>query len=156
MYRLKQLTLLLGDLIMLYVGLYLAVALRYFKWPERELTTLISPMSILFFLTVIIIFIIGLYDLGQLKNTKIFFKKILAVSLAWLCIGVLFFYINPYDSVSPKTILLLTTISGFSLISLWRYLYNKFVSTSIWQLNVYFVGITDEVKELIKKILKRL
>lgn len=154
MYRLKQITLLLGDLLSLYLGLFLAMVIRHQSWPEQALAQLISPMSILFCLAVVLIFIAGLYDIDRAKNNKKFYHKIILVATLWVIIGVMYFYINNYDKVSPKTILLLTALAGFGLISCWRYCYNCFVSTAIWQTNVIFAGYTVEVKELIDLLTK--
>ena len=154
MSRLKQLLLAIGDILMLYMGLYLAVFLRYPNWHGQELMQLIKPMTALFLLAAITIFIIGLYDLGQAKNNKVFYKKILTVGIIWLIVGILYFYITPNKNVSPKTILLLTAILGFGLISFWRYIHNKFISTNIWQTNLIFIGMSDEAEELIDIIQK--
>lgn len=149
MYRLKQITLLLGDLLSLYLGLFLAILIRHQSWPKQVLVQLISPMSILFCLAVVLIFIAGLYDIDRAKNNKKFYHKIILVATLWIIIGVIYFYINNYNKISPKTILLLTAGAGFGLMSGWRYCYNRFVSTTIWQANIIFAGYTAEVKELI-------
>lgn len=153
MYRLKQLTLLAGDLIMLYSGLYLALYFRYLKTPGNNLQDLLAPMSQLFFLAAIILFITGLYDTDKVKNSWVFYQKIILSALVWAVFGIIYFYINPRIAIAPKTILLLTATIGFGLISLWRFFYNKFISTTL-KYNVIFAGITDEVKELISNIQK--
>lgn len=153
MYRLKQLALLAGDLITLYAGLYLALYFRYLKIPGKNFEELILPMTQLFFLAAIILFIAGLYDIDKTKNTWLFYQKITISAIAWTIFGIIYFYINPKISITPKTILLLTTITGFGLISLWRFFYNKFISTTL-KYNIIFAGITAEVKELINNIQK--
>lgn len=153
MYRLKQITLLTGDLIALYVGLYTALFLRYLSVPGQKFLELIIPLTSLFFVAVIILFIAGLYDIGKAKNTWAYYQKIIISTLVWIVLGIIYFYINPKKDVSPKTILLLTALVGFGLISLWRFFYNKFISTTL-KYNVIFAGITSEVKELIETIQK--
>jgi len=153
MYRFKQLTLLAGDLIVLYAGLYLALYLRYLKTPGQNFQELLSPMTQLFILAAVILFIAGLYDISKTKNSWSFFQKIILSSLAWTVFGIIYFYINPKTAITPKTILVLTAIIGFGLISLWRYFYNKFISTSL-KYNIIFAGVTAEVKELINNIQK--
>ncbi|HSR88875.1 MAG TPA: sugar transferase [Candidatus Udaeobacter sp.] len=153
MLRLKQLTLLLGDLIMLYLGLYFALYFRYLKIPAQNWQDLLSPMTQLFFLAIIVLFIAGLYDVSKTKNSWSFYQKIIISTLTWTVFGIIYFYINPKTAITPKTILLLTALIGFGLISLWRFFYNKFISTTL-KYNVIFAGITDEVKELIINIQK--
>lgn len=153
MLRLKQIALLLGDLFALYAGLYLAIYFRYLKTPEKNLQELLSPMTQLFILAAIILFIAGLYDVGKARNSWAFYQKIIISALAWTIFGIIYFYVNPKTAIAPKTILLLTAIIGFGLISLWRFFYNKFISTTL-KYNIIFAGITDEVKELISNIQK--
>ncbi len=153
MLRLKQLTLLAGDLITLYIGLYFALYFRYLKIPEKNLQDLLSPMTQLFFLAAIILFIAGLYDISKTKNSWAFYQKIIISALAWTVFGIIYFYVNPKTAIAPKTILLLTTVIGFGLISLWRFFYNKFISTTL-KYNIIFAGVTNEVKELINNIQK--
>ncbi len=153
MYRLKQITLLAGDLITLYAGLYLALYFRYLKIPQGNLQDLLSPMTQLFILAAVILFIAGLYDISKAKNSWAFYQKIIISALVWAIFGIIYFYINPKQAVAPKTILLLTAVIGFGLISLWRFFYNKFISTTL-KYNIIFAGITAEVKELINNIQK--
>lgn len=151
MYRLKQITLLAGDLIILYIGLYFALYFRYLKIPKENLQELLSSMTQLFFLAAIILFIAGLYDTSKAKNSWAFYQKIITSALVWTVFGIIYFYINPKTAITPKTILLLTAVIGFGLISLWRYFYNKFISTTL-KYNIIFAGVTNEVKELINNI----
>ena len=153
MYRLKQITLLTGDLIGLYLGLYSALFLRYLSAPGQNFLELIAPLTLLFFIAIVILFIAGLYDVTKAKNSWPYFQKIIISTLVWIVLGIIYFYINPKKDVSPKTILLLTALVGFGLISLWRFFYNKFLSTTL-KYNVIFAGITSEVKELIETIQK--
>lgn len=153
MYRLKQLTLLAGDLITLYVGLYFALYFRYLRLPGQNFQDLLVPMTQLFFLATVIIFIAGLYDISKTKNSWAFYQKIIISALVWTVFGVIYFYINPRTAIAPKTILLLTTTTGFGLMALWRFIYNKFLSTTL-KYNIIFAGVTDEVRELIKNIQK--
>lgn len=152
MHRLRQFTLALGDLCGLSVGLYGAVALRNLGWPGNELAVLVIPMSQLFIAAVIINFIAGLYHTEGVKNSWRFYQKVAVAALVWTGLGVLYFYVNPGAGVSPKTILMFTAVFGFGMIAVWRYTYNRFLSTSIWQTNIVFVGITPEVSELLNLI----
>jgi exopolysaccharide biosynthesis polyprenyl glycosylphosphotransferase len=155
MNRLKQITLLIGDLVTMYIGLYFAIFARYLEWPSPvTLSDLILPMTKLFFFAVIINFISGLYDLGHAKNTRAFYQRIAISAGVWFVFGILYFYINPRNDVTPKTILILTTVFSFGLVAIWRFFYNKFISTAIWQWNVVFAGFNDEVLECIKLISK--
>lgn len=153
MFRLKQLTILIGDLIALYIGLYIALFLRYLKIPETlTIDDLIGPFSLLFLVAAVIAFITGIYDLGRAKNNFALFQKILITAGIWTMIGVLFFYISPQTNINPKTILILTTLCGFGLLSFWRFIYNRFVAANILKTKVAFVGFSSEAQKIAKTI----
>jgi len=152
MYRIRQLLLLIGDLAALYLGLYLALIIRYQRTPGEELIKLLPSMGGLFLIALIISFITGLYDLTRAKNSWRFFQRVAISAIVWMLAGVLYFYINPGNYLTPKTILALTALCGFGLIAIWRYFHNKFLSNIILKTNVVFVGITAETIELIKNI----
>lgn len=155
MYRLKQLTILFGDLLALYIGLYLAILLRYFQIPNQfDINNLIGPFSWLFLVAIIIAFISGAYDLGKAKNNSSLFKKIFFDSIIWSLAGVLFFYIMPKSSINPKTILILTTLCGFGLLSIWRFVYNKFIAINILKIKVVFVGFSNEAQKIAETIIR--
>ncbi|PIT88260.1 MAG: hypothetical protein COU29_03265 [Candidatus Magasanikbacteria bacterium CG10_big_fil_rev_8_21_14_0_10_36_32] len=148
-YRFKQIALVIGDMLLLYVGLYFALVLRYWQFTTPTFSDLSSQMIWLFILAVILLFIMGLYDLNQSRNSWPFFQKIIIAAIIWLAFGIAFFYINPTKTVSaPKTILLLCTLVGFGLVAGWRFIYNHFISTSL-KIQLVFAGFTKETAELI-------
>lgn len=153
-YRLKQFILLIGDLTTLYIGLYLGVTLRFFSVPGDRFTRLLSPFTLLFTVAVVIMFIIGLYDVGRARNTARFFQNIVISAAIWFVLSVIFFYADPTATVSPKTTLFLTTISGFGLLSVWRAIYNRFLSKNLLRTPIVFVGFNDEIRELVEVIVK--
>lgn len=132
---------------MLYCGLYFGAALRSLNWSGQTFLQLLPTLSLLFILAVLIIFIVGLYDIGRAKNSWVFFQKIIISGIIWLAIAVFFFYAAA-GTVSPKTTLLLVALISFSLLGLWRYIYNRFVSVKLLKTAVVFAGSTPETTEL--------
>ena len=153
MYRLKQLTLLGGDLVCLYLGLFLSLKLR--QGNLNNLTEIIAPMTVMFFVAAVIIFITCLYDVTRLKNKSEMYGRIALATAIWVLTGFIFFYLNTRSSASPKTILVLTGLIGFAFIAIWRTFYNRLLSISIWKATVAFAGITPEAKELINFLYER-
>lgn len=146
--------LLFVDTAMLYVGLYAGVAARNLEIPGKSLTGLILPISQLFIAALIIMFIIGLYDVGRSRNSWKFFQKILLSAGIWFAVAVFFFYAYPNITVSPKTTLLLITFFGFGCVALWRFIYNHFLSANLLKTSIVFVGFNNEIKEIIDVINK--
>lgn len=153
-YRLKQLIILFGDIFTLYLGLYLGVTIRYWRWPDEKFVNLIGPLTFLFALAIVILFIIGFYDIGRARTNSAFFQKISLAAGIWLMISILYFYTNPSVTVSPKTTLMLVTICGFGLLSIWRAAYNRFLSESLLRTSVLFVGFNHEIEELADVMMK--
>ena len=66
--RLKQIFLIAGDVITLYISLILALWIRYGNLFYFQLINYhLQPFTIIFFLWIIIFYIAGLYDLKSLK-----------------------------------------------------------------------------------------
>lgn len=151
-YRIKQFLLLVGDAAMLYAGFYLGVALRYQEWAPRDLFILLPPTSQLFAGAVVILFIIGLYDIGRVKNSRVLYQKILLSAGIWVLLAIIYFYAKITTLVTPKTTLLCITFGSFGLLALWRAFYNHFLSTVIWRTSIAFAGVSDEVAELARLI----
>ena len=102
----------------LYIGLFLAVSIRYWHWPTQDFWGLVPHMHFLFLAAIIILFIVGLYDLGRTKIAREFFQKVTLCAVLWAFVGVIYFYLNSATAVTPKSILLLTPpflwfLSGF-------------------------------------------
>ena len=80
MYRFKQLTLIGGDLVCLYTGLLLALIIRGgSNFVSNQAAGLISPMTALFLVALVIMFITGLYDLTRLKPRKTLYQKMISI-----------------------------------------------------------------------------
>lgn len=152
--RIKQIIVVLGDLAALYLGLYTGVILRRLGNPGDEFFKLLSPITPLFLLLIVILFIIGFYDLSRARNTVKFFQKIALSAGIWFMLSVLYFYTNPTTTVTPKTTLLLITLCGFSFLSLWRAFYNSFLSANFLKTPIVFVGWNNEIAEIVRDILK--
>jgi len=152
-YRLKQFTLLGGDLVCLYLGLFGALILR--QGHTENLISVLSPMTWLFLAAIVIMFITGLYDVTRLKNKTEMYGKLILACIIWVIAGVIFFYFNIKTAASPKTILALTGLIGFVFIAVWRTAYNNLLSTSILKARVVFAGITPESKEIVEFLLNR-
>lgn len=149
-YRLKQFILLLGDIGMLYAGLFLGLVIRYFRVPGENFSKLSPALTPLFAFAIIILFIIGLYDVGRARNSKQFFQKILLTAVIWFTVSVFFFYARADLGVTPKTTLLLTTIVSFGALAVWRFFYNKFLSRNLLTTPIAFIGFNDQVREIIE------
>ncbi len=141
-----------GDFIALLFGFLFTMTMRYWSSPNISQIQLIPPMLTLFLLAIVVLFVCGLYDIGRTRNNWHFYKKIIVAAFAWLILGTIFFYFRRTSAVNPKTILFLSTLGGFGMVAVWRYIYNRFLSTELLKTNVVFIGITPEVIEIARTI----
>ncbi|EKE06732.1 MAG: hypothetical protein ACD_18C00294G0002 [uncultured bacterium] len=149
-YRLKQLILLLGDLLLLLFSLWLAITLRNLEFTSQEkFLGNLSIFSIIFLLCLITNYINGLYDFKKISNKKSFIT-ILQTSLASFLISIATLYAIDTKNVNPKTILFLTIVIGYLLIFSWRKLYIRIISSQKLKANILFLDYNTEVAEIIK------
>ncbi|MEK7516454.1 MAG: sugar transferase [Patescibacteria group bacterium] len=150
--KIKQVILLCGDLILLYLALAATLMLRYGQqffaenWNDHFV-----PFTIVFTMWVVIFYIQGLYDLERAKTNIAFFRTFgesLAVATA-LAVGL--FYLIPAFGIAPRTNLAIVLLAVFVLLSAWRIAWNAFLATRK-RMRVLFLGEGAETDELIKKL----
>ncbi|MBU1255614.1 hypothetical protein KKH35_01955, partial [Patescibacteria group bacterium] len=152
--RIKRITLLLGDFIVLYLSLWLTLFIRhgadftFTRWQQH-----FWPFSIIYLIWLIIFFIAGLYELSIARN-NIAFYNILSRGLAInVGLAIAFFYFIPYFGITPKTNLFLNLTIFAVLFSGWRNLYNYLIKSSTLLNNVLIIGQNKEIDQL-NKIIK--
>ncbi len=109
-----------GDIILFFISLWAALALRLHTLPSGGHYQLLLPsFSLVLILWVIVFLISGLYD----RNLSTFSRRIptllIRVFIANVFISVAFFYFLNSE-VAPKTILLIHTLIYFLLMLAWR------------------------------------
>ena len=137
----KQILLLLGDVVALYAALLIALALRYGAGFYSQFVNIhFAPFTIIFIPWIIIFYVAGLYDLRRLRNNLVFFKT-LALSLATnAAIAVLLFYIVPSFGITPKTNLFLFFVALAVIEVAWRRIFNRVTSSGEAPNRVLLVG----------------
>ncbi len=140
---------------MLYLSLYLTLILRY-GWPFEDglWDSHITPFTVIFFISVIVFYIFGLYETTKQRNIIPFYTllgKALSVSGV---IAVIFFYVIPNLGISPKRVLIFYLIISTILIYLWRRVYNNLLQSKAAENNILIIGINSRAKEIIEYITK--
>src|SRR3989344_1491851 len=128
----KTALLFLGDIAVLYVSLVLMLIFRYGSLAEAPLVREhFAPFSILFAFWLIVFFIHNLYDFTAAKNTLEFYGAAFRAFIINTVIAVLFFYLVPFFSISPKRNLVLFLIIFVVLFALWRQASNTFFKSRL-------------------------
>ncbi len=150
--KIKQLILVTGDVLMLYLSLALTLLVRYNQPFNNQILDIhLGPFTYIFIFWIFIFYIAGLYDIRHLKNDLDFFKKFGTTLIVNAGLAIATFYILPLD-IAPKTNLFILLVFFAVLGFIWRRLYNKFISSSIPGTNVLLIGNNDTTKEIVKQV----
>ncbi|MBI3671806.1 sugar transferase [Candidatus Azambacteria bacterium] len=147
----KKIILIFGDLLILYISLYLTLLLRYgssfdsFIWQDHFL-----PFTIVYTVWIFIFYLAGLYNQNIAKNNYKFYSILLkAVAVgAFAAIGI--FYLTTSFLISPKTNLAIDIGIFLILFALWRQAYNRIIRSSALTNRILFIGENAEVNSMIK------
>ena len=149
----KKLILFGGDLIILYLSLFVTLLIRYQALPTAALWQAhVSLFSVIFFFWLIVFYIANLYDLRlAVNNLKFWQLSIQSIAIAGL-ISIAFFYFLPNNSITPKTNLFIYTFVFAALFILWRQFFNWSLKSYLPKNNIAIIGLNNEVKELIRHL----
>jgi len=145
----KKTILLLGDIVILYLSLWLTLLIRYGtnfdfqRWQQH-----FWPLTIIYLLWLIVFYIAGLYELTLARNNIGFYSTLsrgLAINAG---LAIAFFYFIPYFGITPKTNLFLNLVILTLLFSGWRQIYNYLLKSSALLNNVLIIGKDDQNKEI--------
>lgn len=151
--RNEWLILLLGDLFALVLALITTLIVRYQTVPSNELIALhLIPFSLLFFVSISIFFIAGLYDKQTLfakaeLPTTVFISQLVNVVFAAL----LFFFV-PIFTIAPKTNLLIYLVLSTLFIIAWRIILSPKLQSRAKCETALIIGDSPEVHELIEEV----
>ena len=152
--RIKVFLLFLGDIIALYLALFLALAIRYgtdFYNQFEDIHAL--PFSVIFIAWIVIFFIAGLYDLRRLRD-NLEFVKTLWLAIATSAIGSIFiFYAFPFFGIAPKTNLFIFVLVFAVIETFWRRAFNRGAATGDIPNKVLLIGngAANEVEAVIRE-----
>lgn len=156
--RLKKILLVSGDLLVLYLSLYLTLLIRYAQVPTVEIWTQhFLPFTVLFVIWILVLFINGLYDVATSKNDIEFYNKIFRNLLVNYGLAAAYFYLltDKLFQIKPQTVFFIFIGVSLVLFSLWRYLYNELVQRPTLLRGVLVIGMKNEAKELIEEIIHK-
>lgn len=145
----EPLLLLLGDIVFLYVSLWIALALRYVAVPELDtFYAHVVPFSVVFIAWLLSFYIAGLYEKHTIFLRNRLPSTILHTQIANSFIAVLFFYLVPFFGIAPKTTLFIYLLVSFGLIVLWRLVLFPQFFFSKKKYAAILIGSGDELKAL--------
>jgi len=155
--RIRKLILLIGDVVILYASLAIALTIRYQGFDLNTFKLHLLPFSIIYLIWLIIFYIHNLYDLDIAKNNVEFSSALIRALLIGGLISVVFFYLAPNFAsinITPKTNLFLNILVFIILFYGWRSLFNFLIGSLKLKINLAIIGYTPQTTELAKEIIK--
>lgn len=155
--RIRKIILLLGDVVILYASLVIALIVRYQEIDLNTIQNHILPFSIIYVFWLIIFYIHNLYDLDIAKNNVKFFSALIRALVINGLISIVLFYAAPkslFGDLAPKTNLLLNILFFIVLFYIWRSLFNLIIGSLKIKTNMAIVGYNPQAIELAKEIIK--
>ncbi|GMR19258.1 MAG: hypothetical protein BMS9Abin34_390 [Patescibacteria group bacterium] len=152
--NLKVLLPLFGDIVALYLSLYLVLWFRYGTqlgsgvWDQHFL-----PFTIVYLIWLGVFYVLNLYSLAAIWNVAEFFRKFTTAMLVNTAVAIFFFYLIPYFGITPKTNLFLDLVVFTLLFSGWRFIYSKIIRAVGTTNNLVLIGAHAASIELARKIL---
>jgi lipopolysaccharide/colanic/teichoic acid biosynthesis glycosyltransferase len=121
-FRLRTLTLFLGDIAILIFSLWLSLYLRTFSVPTETVFMLhFWPFSLIFLVSLIVFVIAGLYETRSVILARRAFSITLLVAQTFnVALAAAFFFLIPFFGIAPKTLLGIYLVVSFLLVLLWR------------------------------------
>ena len=121
----------LGDILFLTVGLFLAFFVRSQAIPQAEfLATNATPFMLVLATSLLVFFVSGLYDIHGIVHLRSVYIKVLYAQIANAVFAVLFFYFISIWGITPKTILVLYIGLSSILLSIWRtFIFPRFLGS---------------------------
>lgn len=148
----KQVIILVGDVIVMFVALFFALLIRYLELPNVDLWLKhASIFAVNFCVWVTFFYIAGVYNLHSAINNSKFIELSLKAILACSLFTIAFFYSYTETNISPKTTLALY----FGLFSIlyfcWRFYINRILAIRVPRANIAVIGLTKQISEVIEE-----
>lgn len=152
--KIKSYFILIGDIITLYLSLFLALILRYGSNYGKFIDLHFLPFSIIFVLWLLVFYVSGLYDPKHLRNNIDFLKTLwLAIAIS-AALAMFFFYLIPYFGITPKTNLFIFFAIFATVEIIWRRSFNRLTASLQSKTKIALVGsskATEEISAFIKE-----
>ncbi len=151
----RLLLLILGDIFILYLGLFITLLLRYgANFYNLFVNLHFLPFSIIFILWIAVFYIAGLYDFRRLRNNLEFLKTLNLALFVDAIIAITFFYLIPAFGITPKTNLFIFIVVFTVIEIIWRRIWNRVTASREPAQNIVLVGDSDASRELADFILQ--
>jgi exopolysaccharide biosynthesis polyprenyl glycosylphosphotransferase len=154
--RLRQLLLLVVDILVLYVSLFLTLLLR--RGIAYGLATFgihVQYFSVIFIVWIAIYYVAGFYDTSNDFDDTRFAGKLVWTSCIGASFGVAYFYISSSLPIEPKTVIVIDAAITIILMWLWRFSFSRLSRNNVEPQAVAFVGFDPALEGLVEEMRAR-
>lgn len=142
----------IGDILIFFISVYLALFLRHFEVPDQALFMAhFLPFSILALLWTLVFFIAGLYENHTLLLRNKLPNLIFNAQVANTFLAIVFFYFLPQFGINPKTNLFIYIITASTLVFFWRLYSIKLFARGLRE-KAIIIGSGEEVREILEEV----
>ena len=156
--NLLKFILLVGDIFLMYLALFLALAVRYGDFsflPGPQTKTFLFHFSFILAFWILLLFILDFYEIPSFKKVFDFFRNLLIFIFLAGSFGVIYFYLRPEVFIAPKTILVLDVLIFSLFLCGWRYIFSRVLKLQNFREKIVMVGPPAELKDLSPELLNQ-
>jgi len=140
------------DALLLYLGLWLAIVVRYNGTLGRaEVSTHFRIFSLIFLLWLVVFFIHGLFEVSVFRRFTSLVFNLISAMVVNILLAVLYFYFQPNLILTPRRFLLIDVAISFILVLAWHLMVKYFIKNKLIE-GVYVFSFNDELKELEQEV----
>lgn len=151
--KIKKISLIFGDLIVLNLSLLLTICLRYGAYDFQEKWTNHLPSFIfVFVIFIIVLYLNDLYNLSTKLWNLSFFKSLFSSIMFSGALSIVYFYLATKNTITPKTNLLIFLGVFFILFSFWRFIFVSLSKKMSRTENLAIIGFNEKSLNLLKEI----
>lgn len=144
--KIKTFYLIVGDLIVFYTSLVLAIIVRHgLPFDFGVFYQCLYPFSFIFTIWVILFSVSHLYELRHAVNKRKFFEMVFKLFSLGAVIAVIYFFLL-VPSLAPRIVLFFSILFSLILFLVWRSLFNRLIK--IPQLKVCIISKSKQAQEI--------
>jgi len=150
-------TLLIGDVFLMYLALFLTLAIRYKDFsflPGPQTKIFLLHFSFIYLFWILILFIFDFYNPSFLRKTSDLFRNSLIFLFLAGAIGTIYFYLQPQLAITPKRILFLDVLFFTVFLYIWRIVFIQILKFFVIKEKIIIIGAPSNFSELLNDSLK--
>lgn len=144
--------LLVGDVVLMYFALFLALAVRYGDFsflPGPQTKVFLFHFSFIFLFWILILYVLDFYEIPFFKRVFDFLRNLLIFIFLAGIMGTTYFYLKPESGIAPKTILFFDVLIFSLFFCLWRYIFYRILRIKNFREKIIIVSFRPGLEELV-------